>query len=479
MTLIRGGLIGPMGGGGGGSSTGSLALSDGLACYAESFSGVTTFSIGHNLGTEDLVVEFRDATGNLLLPLNWQVINPNVLDVEFAGPTQGRAVIIGCIESGLAPVTGGVSLLEGLSGIIDLDSPNGSINISTVGQVINLNAIFTPASGALLQQHSADLLTLSGLINQGGGGGGGVTTLQGISGVINLASPNSSIAINVNGQTIELNAIYTWASGQLLESLVTGSGVRAVNGVSGLLDLVSTNNGLTIGVNGQTIQFTSLFTYASGQYIEGVNQRLIALSGLTDGLPRTQTTINGVSGTVNLVAGNNGITVGTLGQTISVSALYTYASGQYVEGINQRLVSLSGLTDGLPRTQTSINGLSGQVQLTSPNNSIGIGSNGQAIELSGLFTAASGQLVDQLAQNINTVSGLATKKAVMTFTETSGTLFVMQHSLNTLDFVFTMWRGNDNGSISYTIPEDIYPSGFNHVVVSLNVAMSGKLVLTG
>lgn len=219
MTLIRGGLIGSIGGVGGSSSSSQLALSDGLACYAQSFSGVTTFSVGHNLGTEDVVVEFRDATGNLLLPLNWQVINSNVLDVEFSGPTQGRVVIIGCIESGLAPVTGGVTLVEGLSGIIDLDSPNGSINISTTGQTINLNAIFTPASGALLAQHSRDLITLSGLINAGGGGGGGVTQLQGISGVITLDSPNDSIAINVNGQTIELNGIYTWASGQLVDSL--------------------------------------------------------------------------------------------------------------------------------------------------------------------------------------------------------------------------------------------------------------------
>jgi hypothetical protein len=170
MTIIRGGLIGAIGSAAGSNAT-TLALSAGVACFAGSFSGVTTTSIGHNLGTEDIVVEFRDSAGNLLVPNNWQVINPNVLDVDFGSPKSGRAVIIGCIESGLAPITGGVTLVEGLSGIIDLDSPNGSISITTSGQVINLNAIFTPASGAVLEQTRRDIDTLSGLIGTGSSSG--------------------------------------------------------------------------------------------------------------------------------------------------------------------------------------------------------------------------------------------------------------------------------------------------------------------
>ncbi len=166
MGIINAGIIGgtSLGAGGGGSNT-QLALSDGLACFTQSFSGVSTLSITHGLGTENVVVEFKDSLKNLLVPNNWQVINPNRLDVDFGSPTQGDVTIIGCIPSGISPVTGGVTLLEGLSGIIDLDSPNGSILISVSGQVINLNALFTPASGAVLQQHSADLLTLSGMID--------------------------------------------------------------------------------------------------------------------------------------------------------------------------------------------------------------------------------------------------------------------------------------------------------------------------
>ncbi len=58
----------------------------------------------------------------------------------------------------------GVTLLEGLSGIIDLDSSNSSIEITVSGQVINLSTIFTSTSGALLEQKCRDIDILSGLI---------------------------------------------------------------------------------------------------------------------------------------------------------------------------------------------------------------------------------------------------------------------------------------------------------------------------
>lgn len=151
MGILNAGIIGGTSLGGGGSSNSQLALSDGLACFTQSFSGVSTLSITHGLGTEYVVVEFKDASKNLLVPNNWQVINSNRIDVDFGGTQQGDVTIIGCIESGLSPITGGVTLLEGLSGIIDLDSPNNSILITTSGQVIQLNAIFTPGSGTLLE----------------------------------------------------------------------------------------------------------------------------------------------------------------------------------------------------------------------------------------------------------------------------------------------------------------------------------------
>lgn len=153
MIMIRGGMIGSLGGVGTSSNGTQLDLSNGLASFTQSFSGVSTLSITHNLGTENVVVEFKDASKNLLVPNNWQVINQNRIDVDFGTPTQGDILIIGSITSGLAAIQGGVTLVEGLSGIIDLDSPNGSIDIATSGQVIQLNALFTPTSGLYIDRH--------------------------------------------------------------------------------------------------------------------------------------------------------------------------------------------------------------------------------------------------------------------------------------------------------------------------------------
>jgi len=201
MGLVQGGMI-HIGSHSTTAASNSLALSDGLACYTGSFSGVTSTSITHSLGSTDLLIEFKDSAGNLLVPDNWQITNPNVISADFSPAATGDVTIVACIESGLAPIRAGVLILEGLSGVIDLDSPNGSIDISTSGQVINLNAIFTPASGAVLEQKCRDIDILSGLIGAGGAGGG--TSINGISGTVTLDSPDESISIVTNGQSIEL-----------------------------------------------------------------------------------------------------------------------------------------------------------------------------------------------------------------------------------------------------------------------------------
>ena len=364
MPLIRGGLIGSIGGGGGGSGGTQLDLSDGLACYTASFSGITTSSFTHGLGTTDIVVEFKDSAGNLLVPDNWQATNNNTIAVEFPSSQTGDITVIGCIASGVGAITGGVTTIEGLSGIVDLDSPNGSIVITTSGQVINLNAIFTPASGALLEQKCRDIDILSGLIQSGGGGAGGVTSVNGISGVITLASPNNSIGISVSGQTINLSGIFTWASGQLL-----------------------------------------------AQKCEDID----TLSGL--------------------------------------------------------------ITSIVPDAgQTSINGLSGLVEISGINNEVTV--SGQTIIVSGFMNAASGAILEQKCEDINTVSGVAnsaTQKAELQFTSASGLEFVLGHGLQTTAWVATMWR-TDGTPEELLIPHNIYPSGVDHAVVvfrSSDAAPSG------
>jgi len=556
MTIINGGLIN-CGGAASSSSSNTLALSDGLACFTGSFSGVTTTSISHNLNSSNLVVEFKDSLGNLLIPDTWSITNPNVIEADFSPAATGDVTIIACIESGLAPITGGVTTVEGLSGIVDFDSPNGSILITTSGQVVNFNAIFTPASGAVLEQKCRDITILSGLIGTGGGGGvasinnisgivtltstnnglevgvngqsieftplftytsgqiidqhtqdllelsgligtgdagqtsvnglsgaiqvtspdgsiligdspqtielsglftaasgaelqqkyadidtlsglilpdGGQTSINGISGVTSLDSPSDTISIVVNGQVIELDGIFTWASGQLLESLANASGVQSLNSISGLIDLVASNNGITVTNNGQVIELSTLFTYASGQLVDQNTQDILTVSGLLGGGDSGQTSVNGLSGTLVLTSPDGSILIGDGPQAIQLSGLFTAASGAVLQqkcqdiltlsgiatqnsadittltgtinGVDTRLIDLSGLTDGLPRTQTSIEGVSGVVNLEGLDGTVVITVDGQTIQLSGLFNPSSGEILEQKCRDIDTLSGL-------------------------------------------------------------------------
>tara|TARA_R110002126_G_C10490983_1_gene504795 strand:+ start:34584 stop:36281 length:1698 start_codon:yes stop_codon:yes gene_type:complete len=462
MTIINGGLINC---GAAASASSSLALSDGLACFTGSFSGVTTTSISHNLNSSALVVEFKDSLGNLLIPDTWSITNPNVIEADFTPAATGDVTIIACIESGLAPITGGVTTVEGLSGVVDLDSPNNSIVITTSGQVINLNAIFTPASGAVLEQKCRDITILSGLI--GTGGGGGVASINNISGIVTLTSTNNGLEIGVNGQSIEFTTLFTYASGQLVDQntqdILTVSGLlgggdagqTSINGLSGVVSITSPNGSILVGDGPQAIQLSGLFTMASGALVQQHSADLLALSGLI--FPDSgQTSINGLSGVVAVTSPDGSILIGDSLQTLELSGLFTAGSGALLRQHSVDLLTLSGLIID-DSGQTSINGISGVVTLTSPDASIGIAVNGQNIELS---TSKS--------------SGLC---SVHEFTPADGTVFTVAHNLNTVDFVWNLWR-TDSVPHTSTIA-NVASSGVNHAVVELASPINGKLVLQG
>lgn len=105
--------------------------------------------------------------------------------------------------------TAGVISVEGLSGIIDIDNTNGGLAITTVGQSIVLNPLFSSASGAILQD----------VYNRAS-----VQRVEGLSGIIDLDSSDGSINITTSGQVIDLivasgvafarTAYFTTANGQ-------------------------------------------------------------------------------------------------------------------------------------------------------------------------------------------------------------------------------------------------------------------------
>lgn len=525
MTMIRNGLIGAVGGGGSSSST-SLALSDGLACFTQSFSGITTSTFSHNLGTTDLAVEFQDASGNLLVPDNWTALNNNILEVEFSPAAQGKVLIIGCIESGLAPITGGVTSVEGLSGVIDLDCPDGSTTISTSGQVINICSLFTPASGAVLEQKCRDITILSGLI--GTGGGGGVASINNLSGIVTITSPDQTIEVSNVGQDIQLelasrfypvdarpasgsitpNAYCQYSLGERLlrwaqlqacsghvdrmlvgvedfsDSAVTleASGeIRVINGVAGQNARVR-----VVGANDAT---------NSCYYLSFVNGDRFAICATPEGQTQfLQKDTGGGSFTqaITIQSGMQFVGIGPDATNprcrLDVSGQICASGAEFILRPTVSGIGLATLADIFDAGQTSINGLSGAISLTSANSgALNIIQNEQSLILSGLFTPTSGALIDQKCEDINTVSGIAssaTQKVEKTFTPTSGLEFVLEHGLATDVWTTTMWR-TDSIPQELLIPDNIYPSGANHAVVVFETSdlnptgYQGRVVFVG
>jgi len=63
------------------------------------------------------------------------------------------------------------------------------------------------------------------------------------------------------------------------------------------------------------------------------------------------------------------------------------------------------------------------------------------------------------------------------FTPLSGTLFVLEHTLNTDIFTWDMWSTQFDPILSIQ-PTTVSPSGNSHVIVELDIPVSGRLVLT-
>jgi hypothetical protein len=82
------------------------------------------------------------------------------------------------------------------------------------------------------------------------------------------------------------------------------------------------------------------------------------------------------------------------------------------------------------------------------------------------------ELMDGLTDVSGSVGGIE-----LFFTPASGIEFVMEHGLETDVWAWDMWS-TDGTPIASIMPENVYPSGNNHVAVELDEAASGRLVLT-
>ena len=68
-------------------------------CYSENFSSSTTWTVNHNLGTENVVVMVWNSSTTpkrWLIPDGISVTNSNTVSVTFNVPQDGQAVVVGC-----------------------------------------------------------------------------------------------------------------------------------------------------------------------------------------------------------------------------------------------------------------------------------------------------------------------------------------------------------------------------------------------
>lgn len=289
-------------------------------------------------------------------PDNSILIGDNEQSVELSGlftTTSGAILEQKCsdidILSGLINQTGisSQTSINGLSGSLSITSSNsGAINIIQDGQNLILSGLYTPTSGALIDQKCAEINTLSGLILPDSG----QTSINGLSGVVTVVSPNNTVFITPNGQNLELDSIFTWTSGQLLESLALSSGVESLNGLSGVVDIVPGNNGITTSVNGQTIELSSLFTYTSGQIIDQKCEDLNIISGLVNNspskIPINFTPISGIEFVLEHGLNTEEFTF-TMWNTGHTPRRFVLPENVYSSGLNHAVVELHTPMSGL------------------------------------------------------------------------------------------------------------------------------------
>ena len=148
-------------------------------------------------------------------------------------------------------------------------------------------------------------------------------------------------------------------------------------------------------------------------------------------------------------------------------------SGNFLERptVNGSGVLLQGEAAAGGGGVTELNDLTGDIDIVSVNDAVDVSENGQNIELSGMFTSASGQLLDQLVAQ----SGL--NCTTLTFTPADGTDFTLTHGLDTEDFTWAIWR-TDTSPIRAVLPFNVSPVDADTVRVQLFVAITGKIVIT-
>lgn len=148
----------------------------------------------------------------------------------------------------------------------------------------------------------------------GGGGGGGVTTLEGLSGAIDLSSQSGTIIISTEGNTIDL----------------TGNGVNTLQGLNTAISLISSDASINFGISGNDIDLTVTPT--------GVTS-IVAGTGVVIDPPSG---VGAVTINANLSAGSVVSNTQFVGVPITITAT-TLGSAQSLSSITIRTTGVSNV----------------------------------------------------------------------------------------------------------------------------------------
>lgn len=452
-----------------------------------------------------------------------------VIKLDFDNePTAGQSLTWNGTKLQWSTITGGGGVdtqtsINGLSGVVSLVSANsGAIDIIQNGQTLTLSGLFTPASGSIIDQKCADILNLSGITN---GLPRTQTTINSLSGTVLISSPTQALEISTSGQTILLSGIFTPASGAVLQQkcadVLSLSGTIAalpgaqtsIEGLSGLVDLDSPDGSIEIGTLAQTIQLelNSRFYPVDTRPASGhILPDAYCLHDLGQRISSRWANIHGCSGHVDrMLIGVENFTDPdvTLEASGEIRVTDDSPGGQarmrvrssnngsfscyYLSFVNGDRLALCATPEGqiqfLQKDPTA--DFIQAMTIQSGLQFVGVGPEAAnprcRLDVSGLICASGLQIISDRP----TVSGIGvalvtelnvgtTQKASRTFTPSSGLEFVLQHGLNSEDWVATMWR-TDSTPQELLIPDNIYPSGVDHAIVTFESSDSAPSGYTG
>ena len=275
-------------------------------------------------------------------------------DITLEGAS---GISVGAAGSTITISGSGVTTLAGLTGAVTLSSPESTIAIAVDGQDITFesNGLLSATAGDGIEITGTQDLTIANT---------GVLSVAALTGAVTLSSPESTIAIAVDGQdiTFESNGLLSATAGDGIEITgtqdltIANTGVLSVAALTGAVTLTSPDESLTIAVDGNDIQLT----------VPAVEFPVTSVGGKTGAVTFAEgdgiTLDYGATNADPITITNSGLLSATAGDGISVDT---------VDGV----VTIDNTGVVL------VNNVAGAVTLVSPDDSLTIAVDGNDIQL--------------------------------------------------------------------------------------------------